>query len=128
MDTGMRWRLSEGDPLDVPAERTTDPLSTVLGSLVATFAVVSIAWMVVLGFAGGTVPVTGWNLPGGVVGGLEWLMVVGSLGVAVLWFVPLLLSMAAYNGLSRLAPALARAVRRPLGPRPSSGNPISRAA
>jgi hypothetical protein len=128
MDTGMRWRLSEGDPLDLPSERTTDPLSTVLGSLVGTFAVVSIAWMVVLGFAGGTVPVTGWNLPGGVVGGLEWLMVVGSLGVAVLWFVPLLLSMAAYNGLSRLAPALARAVRRPLGPRPSSRNPISRAA
>jgi uncharacterized membrane protein len=128
MDTGMRWRLSEGDPLDLPSERTTDPLSTVLGSLVGTFAVVSIAWMVVLGFTGGTVPVTGWDLPGGVVGGLEWLMVVASLGVVVLWFVPLLLSMAAYNGLSRLAPALARAVKRPHRVPPSSGNPISRAA
>ena len=113
MDTELRWRLSEGDLLDLPSERTTDPLSTVLGSLVGTFAVVSIVWMVVLGFVGGTVPVTGWNLPGGIVGGLEWLTVVASLGVVVLWFAPLLLSMAAYAALSRVAPALARAVKRP---------------
>ena len=112
MDTDLRWRLSEGDPLDLPPERTTDPLSTVLGSLVGTFAVVSITWMVVLGFVGGTVPVAGWELSGGVLGGLAWLMVMASLGVLVLWFVPLLLSVAAYNGLSRLTPALARAVKR----------------
>jgi len=129
MDTGMRWRLSEGDPLDLPSERTTDPLSTVLGSLVGTFAVVTITWMVVLGFVGGTVPVAGWSLPGGVVGGFEWLLVVGSLGVAVLWFVPLLLSTAVYAGLSRLAPALSRAVKRPRPHRPQqSGGPMTRAA
>ena len=34
MDPGMRWRLSQGDPLDLPREPATDPLSTVLGSLV----------------------------------------------------------------------------------------------
>jgi hypothetical protein len=129
MDPDMRWRLSEGDPLELPRERTTDPLSTVLGSLVGTFSVVSIAWMVILGFVGGTVPVTGWHLSGGLVGGLEWLMVVASLGVVVLWFVPLMLSMAAYAGLSHLAPALSRAVKRPRPHRPQHPrNPISRAA
>jgi uncharacterized membrane protein len=108
------WRLSQGHPLaDHPRERTTDPLSTVLGSLVGTFSVLSIAWMVILGFVGGTVPLLGWQLDGGLAGGLAWLMVVASLGVLVLWFVPLLLSMAAYGGLSRLAPALARAAGRP---------------
>ena len=43
-------------------------------------------------------------------------MVVASLGVVVLWFVPLMLSMAAYAGISRVAPALARAVKRPSRP------------
>jgi uncharacterized membrane protein len=129
MDTGMRWRLSEGGPLDLPPERTTDPLSTVLGSLVGTFAVVTITWMVVLGFVGGTVPVTGWELPGGVGGGLAWLMVMASLGVLVLWFVPLMLSMAAYAGLSRLTPALSRAIKRPRPERPEHpGGHMTRAA
>jgi uncharacterized membrane protein len=113
MSRGDEWRLSQGDPLDLPRERTTDPLSTVLGSLVGTFSVVSIVWMVILGFVGGTVPITGWQLAGGLGGGLVWLMVVASLGVVVLWFVPLMLSMAAYAGISRVAPALARAVKRP---------------
>ncbi len=114
MDHGLKWRLSQGHPLDdYPRERTTDPLSTVLGSLVGTFSVVTMTWMVVLGFVGGTVPVLGWELPGGVTGGLAWLMVMASVGVVALWFVPLMLSTAAYAGLSRLAPALARAVKRP---------------
>lgn len=130
MDAGLKWRLSQGHPLDdYPHERSTDPLSTVLGSLTGTFSVVSIAWMVVLGFVGGTVPVVGWVLPGGLAGGMAWLMVVASLGVALLWFVPLMLSMAAYAGLSRLAPALARATRRPKRRFPTQArSPISRAA
>ena len=127
MDPGMRWRLSQGDPLDLPRERTTDPLSTVLGSLVGTFSVVSMVWMVVLGFVGGIVPLLGWHLSGGVAGGLGWLMVLASLGVVVLWVVPVLLSMAAYAGLSRLAPALARAAKRPARPGRST-EPYSRAA
>ena len=114
----------------LPRERSTDPLSTVLGSLVGTFSVVSIVWMVVLGFVGGTVPLVGWQLSGGLAGGLAWLMVVASLGVVVLWFVPLMLSMAAYAGLSRLAPALARAIKRPTrrAAEPSPAAPLSRAA
>ena len=130
MDRGLKWRLSQGHPLDdYPRERSTDPLSTVLGSLVGTFSVVSIVWMVALGFVGGTVPVAGWVLPGGLAGGLAWLMVVASLGMVLLWFVPLMLSMAAYAGLSRLAPALARATKRPKRRLPApAGNPLSRAA
>lgn len=129
MDRGLKWRLSQGHPLDdYPRERSTDPLSTVLGSLVGTFSVVSITWMVVLGFVGGTVPVIGWQLPGGLAGGLLWLMVVSSLGMLLLWFIPLVLSMAAYAGLSRLAPALARATKRPRRPQHQTRNPISRAA
>ena len=129
MDRGLKWRLSQGHPLDdFPRERSTDPLSTVLGSLVGTFSVVSITWMVVLGFVGGTVPVVGWQLSGGLAGGLAWLMVVASLGTIVLWGVPLMLSMAAYAGLSRLAPALARATKRPKRLHHQPRNPISRAA
>ena len=128
MDAGLKWRLSQGHPLDdYPRERSTDPLSTVLGSLVGTFSVISLAWMMVLGFVGGTVPVVGWVLPGGFAGGMAWLMVVASLGVALLWFVPLMLSMAAYAGLSRLAPALARATKRPKRHQPSRRS-LSRAA
>ncbi|HYH49709.1 MAG TPA: hypothetical protein VEG38_09190 [Acidimicrobiia bacterium] len=124
MDRGLKWRLSQGHPLDdFPRERTTDPLSTVLGSLVGTFSVLSMVWMVVLGFVGGTVPVLGWELAGGVGGGLLWLMFMASVGVVVLWIVPLMLSMAAYAGLSRAAPALARAIKRPhrAPQRPSAG-------
>ena len=114
MDRGLQWRISQGHPLDdFPRERTTDPLSTVLGSLVGTFSVVSMVWMVVLGFVGGTVPVLGWQLSGGLTGGLAWLMVMASVGVVVLWVVPLMLSMAVYAALSRLTPALVRAVKRP---------------
>ena len=58
---------------------------------------------------------------------MAWLMVVASLGVVVLWIVPLMLSMAAYAGLSRLAPALARAAKRPARPGRST-EPFSRAA
>jgi uncharacterized membrane protein len=129
MDRGLKWRLSQGHPLDdYPRERATDPLSTVLGSLVGTFSVVSIVWMVVLGFVGGTVPVVGWQLPGGVAGGLAWLMVVASLGMLLLWFVPLMLSMVAYAGISRVAPALARATKRPKRKQHQPRRPISRAA
>jgi hypothetical protein len=129
MDRGLKWRLSQGHPLDdYPRERSTDPLSTVLGSLVGTFSVVSITWMVVLGFVGGTVPVMGWQLPGGLAGGLAWLMVVASLGMLLLWFVPLMLSMAAYAVVSRLAPALARATKRPKRLQHQARSPISRAA
>ena len=128
MDRGLKWRVSQGHPLDdFPRERTTDPLSTVLGSLVGTFSVVSMAWMVILGFVGGTVPVTGWHLSGGLAGGLIWLMVMASLGVVVLWVAPLVLSMALYNCLSRLTPALARAVKRPQRAQ-QRRTPISRAA
>jgi hypothetical protein len=38
---------------------------------------------------------------------------VASLGVVALWFVPLMLSMVVYAALSRMTPALARAVKRP---------------
>ena len=129
MDRGLKWRLSQGHPLDdFPRERSADPLSTVLGSLVGTFSVFSIIWMVVLGFVGGAVPVFGWQLPGGLTGGLVWLMFMASAGVLVLWLVPLMLSMAVYAGLSRLAPALARAARRPKRLQHHASTPISRAA
>ena len=130
MDRGLKWRLSQGHPLDDhPRDRTTDPLSTVLGSLVGTFSVVSMIWMVVLGFVGGTVPVLGWQLSGGIGGGLVWLMFMASVGVVALWVVPLMLSMAAYAALSRMTPALARAVKRPQRtPERRPVTPISRAA
>jgi uncharacterized membrane protein len=130
MDRGVKWRISQGHPLDdFPRERTTDPLSTVLGSLVGTFSVISMIWMVVLGFVGGTVPVLGWQLSGGLAGGLTWLMFLASVGVVVLWVVPLMLSMAAYAALSRLTPALARAVKRPQRtPQRRQPNPLTRAA
>jgi hypothetical protein len=127
MGPGDDWRLTQGHPLDLPRQRETDPLSTVLGSLVGTFSVVTMTWLAILGFVGGTVPVTGWHLAGGLAAGLLWLTVVGSVGLVVLWVVPLTLSMAVYGALSRLTPALARAVKRP--PRPEHpGNPVSRAA
>jgi hypothetical protein len=129
MSRGNDWRLSQGHLFDdLARDRTTDPLSTVLGSLVGTFSVLSIAWMVILGFVGGTVPITGWELSGGLGGGLAWLMVVASLGMVALWFVPLMLSMAVYAALSRLTPALVRTVKRPQRSQSRPHHPISRAA
>ena len=130
MDRGLKWRISQGHPLDdFPRDRTTDPLSTVLGSLVGTFSVVSMVWMVVLGFVGGSVPVLGWQLSGGLTGGLIWLMFMASVGVVALWVVPLMLSMAAYAALSRMTPALARAGKGPRRtPQGRQPTPISRAA
>ena len=130
MDRGLQWRISQGHPLDdFPRDRTTDPLSTVLGSLVGTFSVVSMVWMVVLGFVGGSVPVLGWQLSGGLAGGLIWLMFMASVGVVALWVVPLMLSMAAYAALSRMTPALARAVKGPRRtPQRREPTPLSRAA
>jgi uncharacterized membrane protein len=129
MDRGLKWRLSQGHPLDdYPRDRTTDPLSTVLGSLVGTFSVVSMIWMVVLGFVGGTVPFLGWELSGGLTGGLLWLMFMASVGVVVLWVVPLMLSMAAYASVSRLTPVLVRAVKRPQRVPQRRPNTLSQAA
>lgn len=95
---------------------SANALSAVLGSLVGTFSVVAFAWLAVLGFAGGTVPVLGWALPGGLAHGLAWLAVLSSAGV-VLWFVPLMASMVVYAAFSRLLAPVAhrgtRPVRRP---------------
>ena len=91
--------------------------SAALGALVGTFSAVSTVWLAVLGFAGGTVPVVGWTLPGGLVGGLAWLAVLATAGVVVLWVVPLTASMLIYAGLSRLlVPAV---TRRPHAIRPA---------
>ncbi|HLF40801.1 MAG TPA: hypothetical protein VI854_04920, partial [Acidimicrobiia bacterium] len=76
--------------------------AVVLGSLIGSFAVASTLGLGVLGFAGGTVPLLAWELPGGAGPGLAWLAFMATVGVAVLWFVPLLLSMAAYAAVSRL--------------------------
>jgi hypothetical protein len=72
--------------------------------------------------------VTGWELSGGLTGGFVWLMVLASLGVVVLCAAPLMLSMAVYAGLSRLTPALVRAVKRPQRAPQQSRRPVSRAA
>jgi hypothetical protein len=90
----------------------SDALAAVLSSLVGTFSVVSTAWLAVLGFAGGTVPVLGWTLPGGLVHGLRFLAVLATGGVVVLWLVPLAVSMAVYALLTRLVPGLTTS-RRP---------------
>ena len=99
-------------PLEDPgAGRSTDVIAAVLGSLVGSFSVIAFAWLAVLGFAGGAVPVLGWTLPGGVVHGVRFLAVLGTGGVIVLWVVPLAASMAVYAMLTRLIPALAKAPR-----------------
>ena len=98
-----------------PDYESHDPASAVLGSLLGTFTVAAFAYLGALGFAGGTVPVLGWNLAGGALHGLVWLAVLGSAGLVVLWFVPLLASMALCAALARLRPVrLGEAVRRPV--------------
>jgi hypothetical protein len=97
-----------------PDDHPTDPLSAVAGGLLGTFTVAAFAYLGALGFAGGTVPLLGWNLPGGAFHGLVWLAVLASAGLVVLWFVPLLVTMALCSVLGRLRPAAVAAVRRPV--------------
>lgn len=90
-----------------------DLASAVLGSLLGTFTVATFAYLGALGFAGGTVPLVGWNLVGGALHGLIWLALLGSVGLVVLWFVPLMAIAAASAAVARLRPARVPATRRP---------------
>jgi hypothetical protein len=91
-----------------------DPVSAVLGTLLGTFTVAAFAYLGALGFAGGTVPLLGWHLAGGALHGLVWMAILGSAGLVVLWFVPLLASMALCAAVARVRPArVSTAVRRP---------------
>ncbi len=92
---------------------SNDPASAVLGSLLGTFTVAAFAYLGALGFAGGTVPLLGWNLAGGALHGLIWLALLGSVGLVVLWFVPLMAIAAASAAVARLRPARVVATHRP---------------
>lgn len=96
-----------------PHRSDPDPVSTVLGSIVGTFSVTAFAFLAGLGFTGGTVPLAGWELPGGLLPGLAWLLALGSVGLIVLWFVPLMASMAVYSVLTWLRPAVIYRHHRP---------------
>jgi len=95
---------------------SSDVAAMVLGSLVGTFSVIAFVWLSILGFAGGTLPVLGWGLPGGVLHGLRFLGVLVISGVVVLWLLPLGLAMLIYMVLSRLVPTMFREMRRPRRP------------
>ncbi len=98
-----------------PEYQPHDPASAVIGSLLGTFTVAAFAYLGALGFAGGTVPLLGWDLPGGALHGLVWLAILGSAGLVVLWFVPLMASMALCAAVARLRPARTTpAIRRPV--------------
>jgi hypothetical protein len=90
-----------------------DTAPAVLGSLLGTFTVAAFAYLGALGFAGGTVPLLGWHLAGGALHGLVWLAFLGSVGLVMLWFVPLMVSVALCAAIARLRPARVTAVRRP---------------
>jgi hypothetical protein len=110
-----------------PDDHQSDPLAAVLGSLLGTFTVVAFAYLGALGFAGGTVPLLGWHLAGGALHGLVWLAVLASAGLVVLWFVPLLVTMAVCSAVARVRPAApGAAVRRPA--RRSRPRPLKQAA
>ena len=97
-----------------PDDHSADPLSAVAGGLLGTFTVAAFAYLGALGFAGGTVPLIGWQLPGGAAHGLVWLALLASVGLVVLWFVPLVAAMALCAALARYRPAAVAAVRRPV--------------
>jgi hypothetical protein len=101
--------LTRGPLEDTATGSRSDVVAVVLGSLTGTFSVITTAWLAVLGFAGGTVPVLGWHLPGGLVHGLWFLAVLATGGVLLLWVLPVAVSMAVYALLTRLVPGLARA-------------------
>ncbi|MGH9041392.1 MAG: hypothetical protein ACRDZ3_14290 [Acidimicrobiia bacterium] len=96
-----------------PDDQANDPLAAVLGSLLGMFTVAAFAYLGALGFAGGTVPVLGWQLAGGALHGLLWLAVLASAGLVVLWFVPLLATMALCAAVARVRPSARVAALRP---------------
>lgn len=109
------WRLgmrsSAGEPegrqlVSLPRldDHTTDALSAVLARLVATLSVAALTYLAVVGFAGGGVPLLGWELPGGALPGLLWLAVLGSAGVVALWFLPLLATASLVAAVTRIRP------------------------
>lgn len=93
-----------------------DPLSIVLGSFAGTFSVVATVWLAILGFTGGTVPMLGWRLPGGAMHGFAWLAVLSSIGVIMLWAVPIAMSMLVYAAVSRFLVPVSVSRVRPVEP------------
>ena len=85
-----------------PGNRDDSAVATVLGNLFTTLSLAVFAWLTVLGFVGGAVPALGWQLPGGLLPGLAWLGVMSTLGVVVVFAVPLLVAAALARALSRL--------------------------
>lgn len=88
-----------------PDDQTTDTLPALLAPLVATLSVAAFTYLAALGFAGGGVPLLGWELPGGALPGLLWLAVLGSAGVVMLWFLPLLAAASLAAAVARVRPA-----------------------
>lgn len=94
----------------------TDAVATVLGSLVASFAILTIGALAVLGFVGGTIPVVHFTLPGGLMAGLLWLPVLGTFGPLLFWALPLTLAMGLYRS---MAWAFHIPATVPVAPRPA---------
>lgn len=70
-----------------------NPVSKVITSVVALAAGVWLTWCTVIAFAGGQLPLLGWNIDGGIVFGLFWLFIVDPLAATVAYWAGMLIAL-----------------------------------
>jgi hypothetical protein len=67
------------------------PVVKVAAALTAVAAAVWTTWCNVIAFVGGQLPLLPWELEGGIVTGVVWLVVVDPLAIGVAWWGSLLI-------------------------------------
>lgn len=69
------------------------PIAKVLVTITAVATGIFALWCTVIAFTGGTLPLLGWNMDGGVGAGLLWLFVIDPIVTAVGYWLSMLIVM-----------------------------------
>lgn len=64
-------------------EHEIHPVTKALAAIPATATVIFSLWCTIIAFTGGTLPLVGWNIDGGVGTGLLWIFIIDPIVVTV---------------------------------------------
>ena len=89
-----------------------NPVSKVVAFVVMALSTVWLTWCTIIAFTGGTLPLLGWRVDGGLIFGLFWLFVLDAIAMTVAYWVSMLVALP----LILISEAVGVSARRP--PRP----------